>query len=150
MVWRKITSPRGTVYYWIARHRDPQAICLVFTHGLTANHRMFDHQVACFRKHYTVISWDLPLPRELPVPMRIFVSPCRRRSGCHPDSGKYSRGGADRPVAGGLSLSASRAISGQGAGLCRGRHLAVWPFLLFPVGPLLGAPGGVDVPLLPP
>ncbi|MBP8865965.1 MAG: alpha/beta hydrolase [Acetobacterium sp.] len=61
MLEKKITSPRGTVYYWIARHRDPQAICLVFTHGLTANHRMFDHQVAYFRKHYTVISWDLPL-----------------------------------------------------------------------------------------
>lgn len=61
MLEKTITSPRGTVSYWIARHQDPQAICLVFTHGLTANHRMFDHQVASFRKHYTVISWDLPL-----------------------------------------------------------------------------------------
>ncbi|WP_286808602.1 alpha/beta hydrolase [Acetobacterium sp. MES1] len=61
MLEKIITSPRGTVFYWIARHQDPQATCLVFTHGLTANHRMFDHQVASFRKHYTVISWDLPL-----------------------------------------------------------------------------------------
>ncbi len=61
MLEKTITSPRGTVFYWIARHQDPQAVCLVFTHGLTANHRMFDYQIAYFRKHYTVISWDLPL-----------------------------------------------------------------------------------------
>jgi Predicted hydrolases or acyltransferases (alpha/beta hydrolase superfamily) len=58
---KTITSPRGTVHYWIARHRDPQAICLVFTHGLTANHLMFEHQVAYFKKHYPVIPGDLPL-----------------------------------------------------------------------------------------
>ena len=61
MLEKTITSPRGTVHYWIARHRDPQAKCLVFTHGLTANHLMFDNQVSYFKKQYTVITWDLPL-----------------------------------------------------------------------------------------
>ncbi|MBI4857507.1 MAG: alpha/beta hydrolase [Acetobacterium woodii] len=61
MLEKTITSPRGTVHYWIEQHRDPQATCLVFTHGLTANHQMFDHQMAYFKKHYTVITWDLPL-----------------------------------------------------------------------------------------
>lgn len=61
MLEKTITSPRGTVHYWINRHRDPHAKCLVFAHGLTANHLMFVPQISYFKKHYTVITWDLPL-----------------------------------------------------------------------------------------
>ena len=33
----------------------------MFTHGLTANHTMFEKQVDCFKAHCTVITWDVPL-----------------------------------------------------------------------------------------
>lgn len=54
-------SARGTVYYWIDRNENKGAKCIVFTHGLTANHIMFEKQVEYFIKDYTVITWDVPL-----------------------------------------------------------------------------------------
>lgn len=57
---RKMTqSLRGKTVYWI--HRRSEAPCVVFIHGLTANHRLFDGQLAYFKERYTVIVWDLPL-----------------------------------------------------------------------------------------
>ncbi len=56
-----VCSERGTVHYWIRRHADPQAPVLVLTHGVTANHRMFEKQVAWFAGTCTVITWDVPL-----------------------------------------------------------------------------------------
>jgi len=61
MIEKTIASSRGTVHYWIARHSDSQSKCLVFTHGLTADHRIFGHQVPYFQANYTVITWDVPL-----------------------------------------------------------------------------------------
>lgn len=61
MLEKTITTAQGTVHYWIIKHWNSQAKCLVFTHGLTANHLMFDHQVSYFKQHYTIITWDLPL-----------------------------------------------------------------------------------------
>ena len=35
-------SERGTVYYWIGGNRSKDSRCIVFTHGMTADHTMFD------------------------------------------------------------------------------------------------------------
>lgn len=56
-----IQSERGAVHYWINRNPDKNAKCIVFTHGLTANHDMFERQVEYFSGEYTVITWDVPL-----------------------------------------------------------------------------------------
>lgn len=61
---KNITSERGITYYWVERNTDPSANCIVFTHGLTANHTMFEKQVEYFKHDYTVITWDVPLHGE--------------------------------------------------------------------------------------
>lgn len=58
---KKIESNNGCVHYWIHRNNDQSAKCIVFTHGLTANHSMFEKQVVYFKENYTVITWDVPL-----------------------------------------------------------------------------------------
>lgn len=58
---RLIKSKNGCVHYWITKNENPNATCIVFTHGLTANHTMFEKQIAYFKKMYTVITWDVPL-----------------------------------------------------------------------------------------
>lgn len=64
MEHRYIKSIRGTIHYWIIRNTNENAKCIVFTHGLTANHTMFEKQVEYFSKEYTVITWDVPLHGE--------------------------------------------------------------------------------------
>lgn len=59
-----IKSERGTVHYWISRNPDKSERCIVFTHGLTANHIMFEKQVDYFSGNHTVITWDVPLHGE--------------------------------------------------------------------------------------
>lgn len=61
---KTIKTERGTVHYWIHKQTDDNAKCIVFTHGLTANHTMFEKQVGYFSKEYTVITWDVPLHGE--------------------------------------------------------------------------------------
>ncbi len=52
---------KGTVHYWAAHHPDANATCIVFTHGMTADHTMFAPQIEHFTQNYTVIAWDMPL-----------------------------------------------------------------------------------------
>lgn len=58
---KQYESNNGDVHYWIFKNCNPNAKCIVFTHGLTANHTMFDKQVEYFRENYTLIVWDVPL-----------------------------------------------------------------------------------------
>lgn len=58
---KQLESNNGCVHYWISRNCNPNAICILFTHGLTANHTMFEKQVEYFEASYTVITWDVPL-----------------------------------------------------------------------------------------
>lgn len=64
MEHKSVKSERGETHYWINRNIDVNARCIVFTHGLTANHMMFEKQVDYFSNKYTVISWDVPLHGE--------------------------------------------------------------------------------------
>ena len=58
---RIIATNRGNVHYWVSYCADPSAATLVFTHGLTANHKMFAQQVEFFQENYHLIVWDVPL-----------------------------------------------------------------------------------------
>jgi pimeloyl-ACP methyl ester carboxylesterase len=58
---KQLESNNGSVHYWISRNHNPNTKCILFTHGVTANHTMFEKQVAYFEKNYTVITWDVPL-----------------------------------------------------------------------------------------
>ena len=64
MIRKSVTSESGTTFYWIERNADEHARCIVFTHGLTANHAMFEKQTEFFIQDYTVIVWDVPLHGE--------------------------------------------------------------------------------------
>lgn len=50
----------GTVSYWTAGPRNPGACTLVFLPGLTADHTLFDAQVAHFSHTHLSIAWDAP------------------------------------------------------------------------------------------
>ncbi|WKY47286.1 alpha/beta hydrolase [Eubacteriaceae bacterium ES3] len=58
---KEIQTDNGTVHYWISKSAVKEAPCLLFTHGLTADHTMFEKQVEYFEKSCTVITWDVPL-----------------------------------------------------------------------------------------
>ena len=58
---KQIESKNGVVHYWIDRNANNDAKWIVFTHGLTANHSMFEKQVKYFAIKYSVITWDVPL-----------------------------------------------------------------------------------------
>lgn len=58
---KTIESKHGVIHYWINCDADKKEKCIVFTHGVTADHSMFEKQVDFFTKDYTVITWDVPL-----------------------------------------------------------------------------------------
>ncbi|MFY3790633.1 alpha/beta fold hydrolase [Ureibacillus sp. MALMAid1270] len=61
MIEKQINSPRGTVYYWTNELTSPQKLAIVFCHGLTADHTLFDKQVEHLSAHFKLITWDYPL-----------------------------------------------------------------------------------------
>ena len=71
MEHKTIKGVGGEVHYWIskANHRANEVI--VFTHGLTADHTMYEKQIEFFQKEYNVIVWDVPL-HGLSIPYRNF------------------------------------------------------------------------------
>lgn len=60
MTEKYIETERGTVYYWISDNISTEKRTIVFLHGLTANHHLFDKQVSEFEKNYNVMAWDAP------------------------------------------------------------------------------------------
>ncbi|MDD3429103.1 MAG: alpha/beta hydrolase [Oscillospiraceae bacterium] len=66
-----LQSENGTVHYWVTKPAKSGAKCIVFTHGLTANHTMFEKQIDFFKDEYCVILWDVPL-HGLSVPYKDF------------------------------------------------------------------------------
>ncbi len=52
-------TPCGSIHYW-ANHICANRQSLVFLPGLTADHRLFDKQVAHFQNTYNVLVWDAP------------------------------------------------------------------------------------------
>ncbi len=60
MTEKTLSARGGVLHYWIARGGRPDAPCLVFLHGLTADHTLFDRQAAHFAGDCTVLIWDAP------------------------------------------------------------------------------------------
>jgi pimeloyl-ACP methyl ester carboxylesterase len=56
-----IKTARGRVFYWISPKQEKT---IMFTHGVTADHTLFDRQTGFWEKDYTVIVWDMPLHGE--------------------------------------------------------------------------------------
>jgi len=58
MCEKSILSENGRTYYWISG--ENKEVAIVFLPGLTANHTLFEKQLAYFSGKYTVIVWDCP------------------------------------------------------------------------------------------
>lgn len=61
---KTITSEQGTVCYWVDGWENKQHGCILFIHGMTADHTMFDKQMEYFSENYAVICLDVPLHGE--------------------------------------------------------------------------------------
>lgn len=60
MQHKQILTQGGTVHYWINK-RENASDCIVFTHGVTADHTMFEKQINYFANKYTMLLWDVPM-----------------------------------------------------------------------------------------
>lgn len=56
-----VQSVRGITHYWVNENAGKDDPCIVFTHGMTADHTMFDKQIEFFKDNYKVITWDVPM-----------------------------------------------------------------------------------------
>jgi pimeloyl-ACP methyl ester carboxylesterase len=62
MIKKSIQSKRGRVYYWINETKSP--ITILFCHGLTADHTLFDKQLTFWSEKSNILTWDIPLHGE--------------------------------------------------------------------------------------
>lgn len=60
MKHKQILAQGGIVHYWIDK-KENSSDCIVFCHGVTADHTMFDKQMEYFSDNYTIILWDIPM-----------------------------------------------------------------------------------------
>lgn len=56
---REYQTRCGTIHYWVNKMEDKK-VTLVFLPGLTADHHLFDKQIAYFEEKYSVFVWDAP------------------------------------------------------------------------------------------
>lgn len=56
MIEKKIQSSEGTVYYWTNEINTIEEFAIVFCHGLTADHTLFDKQVQHLSDKYKLIN----------------------------------------------------------------------------------------------
>lgn len=61
MEHKVMKSKNGETHYWIKKSNKQNAKSIVFSHGLTANHSMFEKQTSYFSENYTILLWDVPL-----------------------------------------------------------------------------------------
>ena len=59
MIEKTYQTLSGTIHYWVS-FIDEKKVTLVFLPGLTADHRLFDGQIAYFANRYNVLVWDPP------------------------------------------------------------------------------------------
>lgn len=64
----------NTIHYWLTGPADRPLV--VFTHGATMDHHMFDPQIPAVAEHYRVLTWDVrghgrsqPLGRAFSIPI---------------------------------------------------------------------------------
>ena len=54
---REYQTRLGTIHYWVS---PGEGVPLVFLPGLTADHRLFERQIAAFEGKYPLLVWDAP------------------------------------------------------------------------------------------
>lgn len=59
MLEKTYHTPCGDIHYWLGA-TPARGLTLVLLPGLTADHRLFDRQVAAFEGEYGVLVWDAP------------------------------------------------------------------------------------------
>lgn len=59
MVQKQFNTENGNIVYWI-NNCSNQDYALVFLHGLTADHTLFEKQISYFREGFKVLCWDAP------------------------------------------------------------------------------------------
>ena len=59
MTEKSYDTPCGSIHYWVSRAVE-KAYTLVFLPGLTADHRLFERQLAYFALRCPVLVWDAP------------------------------------------------------------------------------------------
>ena len=60
MTEKSYQTPCGTIRYWVGGEAEQAKPQLVFLPGLTADHRLFEKQLAHFEGKYPVFVWDAP------------------------------------------------------------------------------------------
>ena len=58
---KSIKTLNGEIYYWLNNNRTNSDVCIVFCHGLTADHSLFEKQIDFFAFKYQILLWDIPL-----------------------------------------------------------------------------------------
>lgn len=60
MIEKVFVTPCGSIHYFVSEKISKERKTLVFLPGLTADHRLFDKQVAYFKDRYNILVWDAP------------------------------------------------------------------------------------------
>ena len=60
MLEKKLETSLGVIHYWVNNLNKQLEIALIFLHGLTADHRLFDKQIEYFEDKFRVLVWDAP------------------------------------------------------------------------------------------
>lgn len=60
LIEKKLENIKGVVHYWRSERIEDDRFTLVFLHGLTADHTLFDMQVEYFAPDYNLLLWDAP------------------------------------------------------------------------------------------
>lgn len=79
MVARTFPTASGIVHYWLDARAGTDAHWLVFLPGLTADHTLFDAQVAYFSGKANCLAWDAPAHgKSRPYPLDFTMDDCAR------------------------------------------------------------------------
>lgn len=57
---KTLKTSLGMIHYWINDVDEQSKTALIFLHGLTADHRLFDKQIKYFKDKFRVLVWDAP------------------------------------------------------------------------------------------
>lgn len=60
MTEKTYETPCGPIHYWVSENPADSNLSLAFLPGLTADHRLFEKQIAHFEEKYRVFVWDAP------------------------------------------------------------------------------------------
>ena len=59
MIQKQFDTENGNIVYWV-NNCSKKDYALVFLHGLTADHTLFEKQVSYFKERFKILCWDAP------------------------------------------------------------------------------------------